>query len=144
MADPSIAAQVLALTKMTVAELQEKWIEVFGKETNQRDREAMWRRLAEKIQADHFGPGGAGEGQARSTRMPRKPKPHPERDPRLPEPGTVLTRSFRGSEINVKVLEKGFEFEGRTYRSLSAVAKEVTGTAWNGFSFFGLSKGGKS
>ena len=60
------------------------------------------------------------------------------RDPRLPKAGTVLTRVFNGKEIKVTVLDRGFEYDGETWRSLSAIAKAVTGTSWNGFLFMGL------
>jgi len=60
------------------------------------------------------------------------------RDARLPMPGSVLRRNYQGREILVRVLEGGFEFEGRRYRSLSAIAKAVTGAHWNGMLFFGL------
>src|SRR5690606_22469238 len=59
----------------------------------------------------------------------------------LPMPGAVLTREYRGQTIEVTVLPKGFEWEGQVYRSLSAVAKAVTGSHWNGNLFFGLNKG---
>ena len=59
-------------------------------------------------------------------------------DPRLPAPGTWLTREFRGQRIAVEVLEKGFLYQERVYKSLSAVARKVTGTQWNGFDFFAL------
>lgn len=64
--------------------------------------------------------------------------PPRERDPRLPKPGGVLTRTFQGKEIKVQVLDAGFLFDGKTWRSLSAIAKEVSGTSWNGFLFFGI------
>jgi hypothetical protein len=63
------------------------------------------------------------------------------RDLRLPRPGEILRRPYRDREILVRVLEAGFEFEGRRYRSLSAVAQAVTGAHWNGWLFFGLSSG---
>jgi hypothetical protein len=61
-----------------------------------------------------------------------------ERDPRLPKPGTILTREFQGKKIQVEVLDAGFRHDGQTWRSLSAIAKGVSGTSWNGFLFFGL------
>ncbi|HEY7334348.1 MAG TPA: DUF2924 domain-containing protein, partial [Bryobacteraceae bacterium] len=70
-----------------------------------------------------------------------KPQPlhaHSRRDSRLPAPGTVLTRQFENRRIVVTVLENGFEYQSRRYRSLSAIAREVTGTRWNGLLFFGL------
>jgi hypothetical protein len=70
---------------------------------------------------------------------PAKAAPPPvERDARLPRPGGVLTRTFQGKEIKVQVLDAGFGYEGKTWRSLSAIAKAVTGTSWNGYLFFGL------
>ena len=61
------------------------------------------------------------------------------RDPRLPAPGTRLCRQFHGQSVSAEVLEKGFRYQERVYRSLSAVAREVTGVQWNGFAFFALS-----
>ena len=66
-------------------------------------------------------------------------KPAPPPSPtRLPLPGTVLTRQYRGRLIEVTVLPNGFEWEGQVFKSLTAVAKAVTGSHWNGFLFFGL------
>ena len=65
-----------------------------------------------------------------------------DHDPRLPLPGSILTRRYRNRDIVVKVRPKGFEFEGEVYRSLSAVAKAVTGTHWNGYHFFNLRRNG--
>ncbi|HZF71845.1 MAG TPA: DUF2924 domain-containing protein, partial [Gemmatimonadaceae bacterium] len=64
----------------------------------------------------------------------------PQRDWRLPPPGTLLTRWMGKRQIVVTVLDEGFEFETRRYRSLSAIAREVTGTRWNGLLFFGLAE----
>ena len=62
------------------------------------------------------------------------------RDWRLPAPGAVLTRQFDNRRVVVTVLENGFEYQSRRYRSLSAIAREVTGTRWNGLLFFGLAE----
>jgi len=59
-------------------------------------------------------------------------------DRRLPIPGTVITKEYKGQKLAVKVLEGKFEFNGRVYKSLTAIAKEVTGAHWNGYLFFGL------
>lgn len=72
---------------------------------------------------------------AAPTRAPKAPRTR-ERDPRLPAPGTILTRTYKGKEHRVKVLEDGFEYGGETFRSLTAAAKRATGypsisgTAW--------------
>ena len=60
------------------------------------------------------------------------------RDKRLPIPGTVIYKKYKGQDIHVKVLAKGFEYKDKYYRSLTAIAFELTGAHWNGFSFFGL------
>jgi hypothetical protein len=62
-------------------------------------------------------------------------------DTRLPPPGTLLRRDFRGKAVLVKVLSAGFEYDGRIFGSLSAIANEVTGGNWNGFVFFRLARG---
>lgn len=64
-----------------------------------------------------------------------------DHDPRLPISGSVIVKEHRGRTIEVYVLESGFEYNGRRYTSLSAIAKEITGTKWNGMVFFGLAKG---
>ena len=158
----SITAQVRALQQMTLAELREKWAEVFGEETQQRHRTYLWKRIAWKIQGDHY-VGLTGEERAQVDmyrdefrRMPPdqwfpgglhnqecKMTAKPDRDPRLPPTGSAITRMYRGDEIVVTIRGDGFEYRGLMFRSLSAVAKTITGTNWNGYTFFGLSKEGR-
>ena len=57
-------------------------------------------------------------------------------DPRLPAPGTILTRPYKGQLVQVQVLTEGFAYGGRVYPSLSAVAKAITGSHTNGYLFF--------
>src|SRR5205823_6892215 len=65
------------------------------------------------------------------------PSPMPSRpDARLPTPGTILTREYKGQTLQVEVLAEGFAYGGQSYKSLSAVAKAVTGAHCNGFHFF--------
>jgi hypothetical protein len=81
---------------------------------------------------------------ATPPKAPRaKPEPRP-RDPRLPKPGGILTRKFQNKEIKVEVLDAGFRFDGKVWRSLSSIAKAVSGTSWNGFLFFGIQKRSKA
>ena len=63
-----------------------------------------------------------------------------EQDRRLPLPGALLSRKWKGRSILVEVLAKGFRYEDRHYRSLSAIAVAITGTRWNGLAFFGLTR----
>jgi hypothetical protein len=62
------------------------------------------------------------------------------RDARLPMPGCLIVKKYKTETIVVKVLNDGFEYDGRRFASLSAIAGEITGTRWNGFAFFGLEK----
>jgi len=64
----------------------------------------------------------------------------PSHDARLPLAGTLLVKEYKGKNVVVKVLDEGFEYNGRRFTSLSAIAQEITGTKWNGFRFFGLLK----
>jgi hypothetical protein len=64
---------------------------------------------------------------------------------RLPEPGSILRRQFKGQTVIVQVLQEGFQHQDRFYKSLSAIARQVTGTRWNGYVFFGCkTSGGES
>ncbi len=66
------------------------------------------------------------------------------RDPRLPKPGAILRREHQGQVIEITVLDHGFKFDGQVWRSLSAIAKAVTGTAWNGFLWLNLQSRAKA
>ena len=158
MARPSVAAQVAALQKMTVAELRVKWEKVFGEPTKQRHRVFLWKRIARKLQEaqlpkltpeeetkveeyramirqmppDQWFPGKQ-RGKSKGTRVAK--------GQRVPPPGSVITREYKDHQIAVTVLEDGFEYDGQVFRSLSAIAREITGTSWNGFTFFHLDKG---
>ena len=68
----------------------------------------------------------------------KAPEPVSKRDSRLPATGSELKRKFNGKEHVVGVGESAFAYRGKEYRSLSAIAKQITGTQWNGFLFFGL------
>jgi hypothetical protein len=159
----SVLAQINELRGMKVAELRLKWVELFGEASRSNNRDFLWRRLAWRVQELAFGglserakarlaelskevdlrflpPRGWKEALEAATAARPAMAPGPVRDPRLPKPGTVLSRPYRGHDIRVSVLEKGFEHAGRPYRSLSAIAREVTGQRRNGLLFFGLTK----
>lgn len=150
-----------------VAELQRRYREVFGEEPRSRHREFLWKRIAWRLQANAEGD-LTERAQRKATELAndldlriRAPKdmmrhfggPSPaltvveqvafHHDPRVPMPGTLLSREFRGRRVEVMVLHDGFEYGGDVYKTLSAAAKAATGTQWNGFDFFGLKKGRK-
>lgn len=160
MGEQTIAAQVARLQKMTVAELRVEWARVFGEETKQRHRVYLWKRLARAIQGD-TGPELTPEEEAKVAEYQEQIRQMPPdqwfpgkqrgktkaketaKSRRTPPAGSIITREYKGSEIAVKVLDGGFEYGGQVFRSLSAVAREITGTTWNGFTFFHLDKGGR-
>ena len=78
--------------------------------------------------------------EAAIASAPPKLAERPKRDPRLPAPGTVITRIYRGRDLQLHVLDDGFELDGVHYRSLSEAARAVTGSKWNGRLFWGLTE----
>jgi hypothetical protein len=147
----SIWYEIDGLRHQTVGELKVKYHEVFGQESRSNHKQFLVRRIAWRLQADAEGGLSerarqralvlADEAELR-TRAPasflKKLSGANQRDCRLPPPGTWLTRQFQQQSVAVEVLEKGFRYQERVYKSLSAVARHVTGTQWNGFLFFGL------
>ncbi|MFY1824434.1 DUF2924 domain-containing protein [Myxococcus fulvus] len=153
--------QLAALASMPVPDLAAKYLELYGEPTRSRNRDYLKKRLAFRIQ--ELAEGGLSTRavariselgdrlperwrmrQVEEKRKPSTPTPAAPadgRDVRLPPPGTVLTRAFKGTQHRVTVREDGIEYEGQLRRSLSSVAKLITGTAWNGFTFFGLKDG---
>jgi Protein of unknown function (DUF2924) len=158
--DAATLREVEELRQAGIGRLRERYRELFGEEPRSKHKEQLFRRVAWRLQA--LAEGGLSEralGRAlaianeadlrirpssvmndtlallRGTGISRGRSRH---DRRIPPPGSVLSRDFRGTTITVKVLTEGFEHQGRCYRSLSAIACEVTGTRWNGLAFFGL------
>ena len=156
-----VPAQLAALQDMTVAQLRDRWLELYGFTTASRNRDYLRKRLAWRVQ--EVAEGGLSQRArdrleaildgnflpdiSRRAREAAQPvaapapveEPDPSRDPRLPPVGTVLRRVHHGTEHVVTVLADGFEHQGSQYKTLSAVAKAITGTVWNGFLFFGIS-----
>jgi len=85
----------------------------------------------------------AASGSMHDRSQPSTSEAAPTRDPRLPPAGTVLRRVHAGVEHQCVVLDGGFEYRGRLFKSLSQVAKHITGTEWNGLLFFGLKRRGR-
>ena len=139
----SIAAQVAALPKTPTPELKQMWRELFDKEPPGFSRNYLISRLAYRIQELAYG----GLKPATRARLDAladalDPKAARKRMVNGPVVGTQLIREWRGVEHKVTVLADGFEWEGRRYKSLSAVARAITGTRWNGLTFFGMKRHG--
>jgi Protein of unknown function (DUF2924) len=147
----SLEVQIEELRKLPAIALQAKYLELFGEESRSGNRQFLFRRVAWRLQA--LAEGDLSErARVRARELandadlrvqPAKsvlnaPASHYGPDRRLPVSGTILRRSFKGRDLAVRVLDDGFEFEGRRYQSLSAIASEVAGSRWNGFAFFAL------
>ena len=164
----TILERLSALQEMNVAQLREEFERHFGKPSLSRNKRQLVERIAERIQSEAAGekpgdtiPGpvltvkfeakkkgrsknvtkAAGKSQAKVGDKKRVPtKPVGSRDPRLPKPGTTIEREWHGKKYLVRVMQPGlgFEYDGKPFRSLSAVAKHITGQIVNGFLWWRL------
>lgn len=163
----NVAQEVAALRRLTMRELRAKYAEVYGDATPSGNHAWLVKRILWRLQA--LAEGDLSErARLRAAelaqdadlrvlppRTPRQPPAvaptpvasapaHPRAHSGLPMPGTLITRTYKGRRLEVRVLATGFEYEGTVYTSLSAVAQAVTGAHWNGRLFFGLhGQGGK-
>lgn len=126
-----ITAEVRALARRDLHGLRDEWRKRYGEAPKMRSTELLARLLAWKIQADAFG--GLDAKTIRLLTRESLAMPRPQL-----APGTRLDRDWQGHRYEVDVLEDGFAYAGQTYRSLSEVARAITGTRWNGWRFFGL------
>lgn len=158
----NVGQELAALRRMTVGDLRARYAELFGEATNSRHKDWLIKRLIWRVQS--LAEGDLSERARRRAielandadlrRKPQTPKP-PEtvnriktvklpinNEPRLPLPGCSIAREYKGRTLEVNVLPDGFEFEGGVFKSLSAVAKHITGSHCNGYLFFRLAKRG--
>lgn len=153
----SILSKIMALKNANLTELRAKYAELYeGQKAPADNKTYLWRRIAYRLQEIEYG-GLSEQAQAKLTSLIQEYDPVNNksfrpgnasirgnqtmkimRDRRLPIPGSTITKDYKGVQINVKVLEKGFEYRGNKYASLSTIAKEITGAHWNGYAFFNL------
>ena len=156
-----IRKEVTALKRMTVRQLQDKYFDVFGETTNGRHKQWLIKRIAWRVQVNEYG-GLSDRAFARARgiantsdlrvippcdptevpeRIPDRTKLHlKNQDDGLPASGLTIRRVYKGIEYIVTVMEDGFELEGECYKSLTAIAKKITGQHRNGDRFFKLQK----
>lgn len=161
----NVGKEVAALKRMTVRDLRRRYAKVFGEETKAGNKPWLIKRIAWRLQSLAEGDLSerarqraaelANDADVRlSPPKARATSPTPAKrtktaglalkgDDRLPPPGTIITREYKGQSLQVKVLPKGFEFQGEVYKTISAVAKAITGQHCNGYHFFRLGKEGK-
>jgi hypothetical protein len=154
--EQAIVEEMERLERVPVAQLRACYREVYGEETRSAHKPHLVRRIAWRLQM--LAPGDLTERAQRrareiahdadlKTQVPRgwaARAPAVEtagrRDRRLPVVGSVLRRRYRERTVEVQVLAEGFAYEGQRYASLSAVARAITGTRWNGLLLFGPTK----
>jgi hypothetical protein len=149
----TVLKQIADLERRSLPELQDRWRQLIGTEPPRYTREFLVKRLAYRLQ--ELAHGGlrqetreqmnqllddAGYNELAGLRAGARPRAHRDQ----PVVGTRLVREWDGRRYEVTVVHGGFEFEGRRYRSLSAIAKTITGTHWNGPAFFGLRSRGRN
>lgn len=139
--DP-IPARLAALKSEPVAELKRQWHELFGSVPPPFNRRYLESRLAYRIQELAYG-GLKLETARRLERLGEEldggdRKKSRIRTDLMPIAGTRLIREWQGTEHVVTVTTGGFEWQGRPFKSISALARAITGTRWNGWVFFGL------
>lgn len=153
----AINAKIEALKNKAIPELQKEFEVLFeGQKASSDNKVYLIRRIAYRLQELEYG----GLSQKAQNRIKElialydpvnnkaiRPKISVEtqartktrgRDTRLPIPGTIITKDYRGKKYQVKVLENGFEYEGKIYKHLTALAEKITGAHWNGYNFFNL------
>jgi hypothetical protein len=159
--DPTLIQSMEELESSKIPALKKRYRELFGEESKSSNKQFLFRRICFRLQANAEGDlterarrraGDIANDRDLRVRAPKEfvarlepcsqstDRMRPPKDYRLPEPGSLLTRRLGDRQIVVKVLAEGFEYESRRYRSLSAIAREVTGTRWNGLLFFGLAE----
>ncbi|MCE5314049.1 MAG: DUF2924 domain-containing protein [Armatimonadota bacterium] len=145
----SVLKQIADLQSLSYNELKERWAVLYGDAPPAYNRTFIIKRLAYRIQelaygglsknakammrdvldANGFNEKASDGGKRRRERKQKEG---------MPVAGTRLTREWNGKRCEVIVVSDGFEFEGRPYKSLSAITRAITGTNWNGPAFFGL------
>jgi hypothetical protein len=144
MNDP-VLARLVALKTTPTPQLKEQWRQLFEGEPPAFNRRYLESRLAYRIQELAYG-GLKPETVRRLEKLGEEldggrvdVRKRPAND--RPISGTRLIRDYQGVEHCVTVRDNDFEYQGRPYKSLSAIARAITGTQWNGLAFFGLKSG---
>ena len=140
----SVILQIARLKSASAGGLKDRWRELFGSEPPPYNRRFLESRLVYRLQ--ELAHGGLSADTARrlaalAAGLPltgASAKAAKRTGGDRPVSGTRLIREWKGTEHLVTVRDADFEYQGRPYKSLSAVARTITGTRWNGLVFFGL------
>ena len=141
-----VLARIVALKSMPIDQLKKTWRDLYSTEPPAYNRSFLENRLAYRLQELAYG--GLKDSTVRRLEElgdqldGGNPRVRSRRVDSRPLAGTRLIREWKGSNHEVIVQPDYFEFNGRRYKSLSHIAREITGTIWNGWTFFGLKKAG--
>lgn len=159
----NVEKELATLQAMTPKQLREKYAEIFGEQSRSGHKAWLVKRIIWRMQASAYGDlserarqralslANDADLRMKAPRVKQAAKASVTTvcskvsfsdDNRLPLPGTLLTRTYKGQDVQVQVLPSGFLWQGEVYSSLSAVAKAITGTHTSGFLFFRLGNAG--
>jgi hypothetical protein len=142
----TIIARISALKSTPTPDLRSLWRDLFESEPPRQNRRFLESRLAYRIQELEYGglkPATIKRLEALGEELDGgKAEVRRKRADDRPVAGTRLIREYQGVEHCVTVLAGGFDYQGQPYKSLSAIARAITGTQWNGWVFFGLRHSG--
>jgi hypothetical protein len=160
----NVGKELAALQRLTTKELQGRYLKLFGETASTWNRNWLVKRIAWRLQALAEGDlSKRARKRAAELANDADLRMNPPRatsgaetvdatvrtvtavlpdttDRRLPPPGSTISREYRGGVVQVKVLDDGFEYAGEVYKTLSAVAKAITGSHCNGYAFFRIGK----
>ncbi len=158
--ESTLLGEIRRIQQLSVSELHAEWVRLYDEPCRSRNRTYLVKRLCWRVQEVQLGGlsdrararivelapdsfvraqvprGGVPETTAVQEAVPSRPKTI--RHPRLPSPGTVISRVWRGRELRLLVLPDGYELDGIRYESLSEAARAATGARWSGWLFWGL------
>lgn len=152
MTKESVISQIMALNNIPIRELQQKYQKIVGAtDPGTINRTFFIRKIAYRLQELESG-GLSAKAQQKISELINQYDPinnkafrqqntlrlKNENDKRLPIPGTLITKLYKGEKSEVRVLEKGFEYKGKVYRTLTAISEAITGCHWSGYDFFNL------
>jgi hypothetical protein len=137
----SVLARLAALKTVPIPQLKQQWRDLFDTEPPPFNRRFLESRLAYRIQELAYGglkPDTIKRLAAMAEHLESDQRSQRGRSLARPVCGTQLVRDWQGTEHRVTIVDGGFEYQGRPFKSLSAIARAITGTRWNGWVFFGL------